>query len=483
MRMKKTLSAFLTIVISLSVLTGCGNIKTITDKIPDEATSNTSPSGFPEGFTAKKISSIDFGKAYSFGTGNGGMYYENENGKWGVVSADGKTDTGAIYTSCEPLGNYFQVKKIDATEYADITSINCTGVVDGNGNEIVPMKYATVSQLNERYIRVFEVTGQTENEDEVLIYSYEGLAPVFGLGDNVQAYYKGVWYIYDVTTGKRIKGVSGTRGYTTIARGNFVEYTTDDKQQVIVNDKGETLPEGADLFANGYYALVQDNEGGVYNSDNEKMFAYALDGYIPTNSTGDYICAVKTDEATNYVLMDYSGKIVSAEFVESPMVYGTFVYAGKQIYDFEGNVISAGSFTNVYYEEQFGNAWFLKSDEDYTLIKDDGTILYQGTADDTISVDATYHFSIKKSTDEGDYYYSIKDKDFTLEGNDIAPWLVQVKKANDTYDVVDVISGETIISGYTSYSCIEKPGEAIYVYARKGDSGYAFDIYAIKEFT
>ena len=74
--------------------------------------------------------------------------------------------------------------------------------------------------------------------------------------------------------------------------------------------------------------------------------------------------------------------------------------------------------------------------------------------------------------------YILADKDFTIDGRSVAPWLVEASGANYTYNLVDTLSGETIISSYSGYQFVTQPGAAIYVYAKKADGG--MDIYIVK---
>ena len=476
MKKFRLLSLVLALLMILTMFAGCGNKdndggKTDTGK--GEQVENAY-NELPEGLKAEKIGSIDLDDIST--NGDGGIYYKDENGKYGIMTLDGKKDTGAKYTSCEPLENYFQVMTVDTNSITDAASLNCIGVVDATGKEIVPLKYASIKVLNERYIRVCEVTEQTTNKDEALVYYTDKMFSLSaGDGDTL---FKGNWYVYDVTTGKTLEGVTGTQAYQISVFGNFVQYVTDAEEQVTVNDKGEKLPEDADLFDNGYYALVKDNAGAVYDSNNKKVFDYALDGFVPTDSEGDYILAAQYGDTRKYVLMDLTGKVVSGEFTDMPTVYGDLIHAGDKVYDLKGNVVVEGTFKNVYFDEQLGNAWFLKNDKDYTLIKKGGTVLYQGTEDDTLVFDAYSNFSIKKKVDDKNMYYSLAEKDFTLEGSSLAPWLVQVTKPNYIYDIADAISGKTIISGYQDYAYVAVPGSMIYVYAQKADGG--IDIYTVK---
>ena len=484
MKKFRLLSLVLALLMILTMFAGCGNKDNndggnketgATEGTTNNEEIQNSYDELPEGLKAEKIGSIELDSVST--NSSAGLTYRDENGKYGIMTLDGKKDTGAKYTVCEAIGDYFQVMTVDANSVTDAASLNCVGVVDATGKEIIPMKYASISKISDRYIRACEVTEQTTNKDEALVYYTDDMFSLSAGDDDIL--FKGKWYVYDMVAGKMLEGVSGTNKYDIYAYGNFVKYVTDAEEQITVNEKGEKLPADADLFENGYYALVKDNAGAVYNSNHEKVFDYALDGFVPSDSEDEYILASKYDnDVRKYVLMDTTGKVVSAEFTDMPTVYGDLIHAGEKVYDFEGKVVIEGTFKNVYFEEQLGNAWFLKNDTEYTLIKKDGTVLYQGTEDDVTSFDPYSYFYIKKKVDDKNMYYSLADKDFTLEGSSLAPWLVQVTKPSYIYDVADAISGKTIISGYERYSYVAVPGSVIYVYALKADGG--LDIYTVK---
>lgn len=430
----------------------------------------------PSSLTAQKIGSIKHSNVSL--NNNAGLIYRDENGLYGILTIDGKKDTGAKYTSCEAVGEYFMVTTSQAEpSLDDLTTLNCIGVVDATGKEIVPMSYAVVKKINERYVRVCEVTEQTTNEEEALVYFTNDMFSLTADEDDVL--FKGVWYVYDMIGGKKMEGVTGTKTYNIYSNGDFIQYTTDDGVKYTINHKGEPLPETADLFTNGYYAMADGNVGVVYNSEGEKIFEYALDGFVPTDSEDIYILASKYENSTrSYVLMDYTGKVVSAEFTDMPYAYGKLVHSGNKVYNLKGELVIEGTYKYMYIDDQLRNAWFLKNDDEYTLITEDGTVLYKGTDDDTFSFDAYSTFSIYKNVDNKQMYYSLADKDFTLEGYSLAPWLIRVTRPNYVYDVADAISGQTIINGYQRYLCIAVPGAPMYVYAYKGNGGV--DIYIVK---
>lgn len=370
------------------------------------------------GLSAEKIGSLDYDNNI-FYLADGGVYYKDESGNYGIMTLDGKSDTGAKYTYCSGLENYFLVSTADESSASDVASLNCMGAVDATGKELVPMKYASVKVLNERYIYVCEVSEQTTDKDEALVY-YSDKRFSFGASDG-DLFFKGAWCVYDVTTGKPIDGVGGTSASNGIkVYGDLLEYVTDENETVIVDAKGVKLPDGASVLENGYYRLTEGNTAAIYNSDNEKVFDISLDGFIPKEIVDDYILAEKYDDTYSFVLMDLSGNVVSAEFAERPYVHGDLIFAGGKLYDFQGNVVIEGTFDDVC-SDHFGKLWFLENNDEYTVIDKNGTVLYQGAEDNTVSIDKDFYSLIGKKVDGKNTYYSFADKDFTLEGYEFAP--------------------------------------------------------------
>ena len=428
---------------------------------------------FPESLNAEKIGSADFD--YSSGSNTKGLIYKNDNDEYGIMSLDGKTDTGAKYAQCSVVGDYFIVINNLPESIDDIAALNCAGVVDVNGNEIIPMKYAAVNEINERYIRVYEVTEPAANKEEGLVYFSEDMFSFSADDDDL--FFKGNWYVYDMIEGKMLEGVTGTKSYNVFAYGNLLKYVTDDEEQIIINEKGEKIPENADVFDNGCYSVEDDDNGTFYNSDKKKLFDYDVDDFAPFSIDGEYIIASRyDDDGSKYVLMNMKGKIVSAEFTELPSVYGELLHSDDKVYDFDGNVVIEGTYDTMYMDEQFGGAWLLKNGDESTLIKNDGTVLYQGEDNDDIFTDP-YDFNIEKDADDGNMYFCFSDNDFTLNGYALSAWLVQAI-SGDYYNVVDAISGKTIIGEYDNFESYSVPGYGVYVYAEKEAGGY--DIYFVK---
>lgn len=405
-------------------------------------------------------------------TGDGGVYYTDENKKYGVMSLDGQQDTGAKYTSCEVKGPYFAVSTKQPTSYTDIAALNAVGLIDGKGNTVVPFQYASFKVLNDRYVQVIQVTARTYSRDDALVH-YSKNAFSFSAGDD--ALFKGKWSVYDVTTGSKVPGVSGTSAAPVTASGSYITYYTDAQERKVVNGKGQALPDGAKAFDDGSYA-VEEKSGTVFGADGTVLFGYDLTGFTPSGSTGDYYIAGKyVDGKTNYVVMDKTGQVVSSEFTSSITLYGDLILCDGKLYNFDGKTVIDGTYTSVTYDKLFGNAWLLRQDDRYTLLNDEGTVLYQGRNKDDISVSSSDFMASCKKGNES-YYYSYKDQDYTIPGYSFAPWIVQANNANSLYNLVDTISGEALLEGYKSYRYSTAGDTALFVYAEYNGGTDIFQI-------
>lgn len=470
----RELSFVLFVLMLFAILTGCGS--QAMDGNAEESQDSSEETGsdeLPGGFKVEKIGSI---AVEDVNCGYGGLIYLGENEKYGIMTFDGKKVTDAKYTFCEAIGNCFLVSTVDeeSVSVSNAQSMNCLGVVDGKGNEIIPMKYAMIDWLSERYYCAYEVTEQTDDKKEALL-AY-GYAP-FGLivGDSI--YFNGKWEVYDMIAGKKLDGVSGTENGDIRCDNRFITYSLNRWERITVDYTGEEYPENTHSISDSYYAVENSRAGTVYDFDHNKIFDYDLDGFIPYYGNDSIIIGKKdTDDEETFALMDTAGQVISPEYATCPIISGDLIAADGKIFNLAGDIIFEGPYTNVYFEEHFGNACIIENDDSYTVIDREGTVLYQQAEEDTIHYH-DYSLAFFKEIYLNEYYYSFADKDFTLSGSYLTTNLIEVSRYDGTYDVVDVLSGETIIHGYKRYVAKCDFGYVIYVYAEKADGG--FDIYTV----
>ncbi len=398
-------------------------------------------------------------------TSNGIIYREGE--KYGIITPDGKVDSGAIYAQYELKNDYFLVSKSKPSAINGIEGMNVTGVVDAAGNVRIPLEYAQIMMMDDRFARVVEITATVESEKEGVI------AYVDDNGEKVHC--AGTWYIYDMQTGEKVPGATGTTRYATYTYGSYVKYVTDDKKVVVSTPGGKEIPEKAVHLLNGYYVIEEEN--AVYNGDGEQIFTYDPAGYIPCESKDydQYILAKKqVDGKDSFVLMDLTGKVVTTAFAVQPRVYGELLLVGSNLVAFNGTVVAENNIV-VYWESLYGQCWVSQTKDARKAISKDGTVLYEGGEEDP-ALDV-HDMLLSKKVDGKEVFYSVKDKDYTLTGVAMAPFIVKVSNGESYYDLVNVLTGEVILGGYTDYR-VKIIGGVLYVYAIEPENN--FQVYAIR---
>lgn len=438
------------------------------DQNGDAGNSDVKPQGI-QGLTATKIGSINANSIYAE---DGGVYYRDANGKYGILSADGKKDTGAIYADCKALNKYFTVSTKTTAEMTAVADLNCFGLVDGTGKQIIPAQYAAFTMIGDDYVLVYAVTERAAGQEDGMVYYNEAFA--FSPNED-SVWFKAQWSLYDLRTGQIVPGMTGAYKTSVTAKGNLLTYVSAAKQYETVNYKGQPIPKNANCFNNGFYKINDGESYVVYNADGVEQFRGGEDDYEPYGFYFGYIQASKyVDGTIYYVLMNEKGEIVSAEFKgDSPDEYGTMLLYNGQLCTLDGTVLFEGPIKTVRQDTEFGKAWLLEGEDGtITCVDDQAQVLWSGDAD---SVEEYYHLLSKKVGDDT-FFYSIADKDYTIKGRVFDRWLVKVDKPDYVYDLVDTISGKAIISGYESFSAVDVDN-CMYIYAKKDG---AYDVYLVK---
>ena len=402
------------------------------------------------------------------------LTYE-EGEKYGLLSFEGKKVTKAIYDKIDDEEGYFIVTTKQPQNEDDFDGINSTGLIDIDGNEIIPAKYAIIDVLNDRYAQAIEGTGRTDSRDDMLFYMYSGM---FSLSPSEgDPLYTGNWCIYDLTTGKQVEGVQATNAYNIHAYGEIIKYVTDADEYRYVNAKGEEV-EDKDYFENGCYTEESGNDYVVYDSTGKSLFTCKADGFIAIESDGDYFVGRKSVNGNStYVLMDGTGKALTEELSDYPYLDDGYVRCDDGLFDLNGNRLFSGDVSSVYVGDR-GIGIFVNADDEYVLLDKNGEeVLRVSEDDENVDVYASSFTAQKKNGDAEDYF-CWKDKDFTIkDGNSKSCGYVSVYGEDNTSNLIDSASGEEVLSGYENYYVMGDADTGVYIYARNADQTY--DIYRV----
>jgi hypothetical protein len=368
------------------------------------------------------------------------------------------------------MGNYFVVATQEVNVDANNpTSLNAFGLVDASGKVIVPCEYSSLSILNERYVWVCNVSELTDDKDNAVTYmSKSGSFSLYPKDDDY--FFKGQWFIYDVQTGEKVEGVTGTKPDRPRVKGPIITYKNDAGTEFTVNEKGQAMPADANILANGMYVL----EGKAYTSDGKEMFAFKKDGFAATRVTDDgkyFIASKYVDYESRYAVMDMTGKLVSAEFDDSIYVYGLLIEKDDMLYNFKGEQVVEGEFDSVYYTRCADiDVYFLEKDDVTTVLDGAFNVIYQGELTDNMR-DYKTSATIQQTIDKVDTCYNYTTKAFDVDGYTNG-FLVTVSGKYPAYTLKEVVSGSSLIENSTGLTV--KDGNGIIYVVSQTASGHDF---------
>lgn len=430
----------------------------------------------------KKVGSVNI-DSDSVEMTKSGIIYKNADDKYGVMSLDGKNDTGAKYIYAdETAGDSYGYITVYADKSGD-GDVNFCGLVDSSGKEVLETKYGYFYILSDRYAKVVTATSKTTNKDNALFYYTDKL---FSLSpDSEDTMYAGKWQIYDLKNNKFIESVSGSLPYNMTAKGKFIEYVNDDKKTVTVDNDGNEITDERKILSNGSYVIEQNGNAKLYSTEGEELFGYSTNDYDISDSRDNYYLACTySDDSSQYFLVDDSGKAVSSKFdSQISDVYPDFLFAGDKIFKFDGENVIEGEYSTLYFDDVNKDAYYVNNDSSYVIFDKKGNILYKDDNSENGDISRS-GFNVSKKKDDSTYaFYNFTSKDFSIDGNELSDWLVS-QESDEFMNVVETRSGKTIIKNYDHYLSVKGYTDGIqYVFAYNAENGVSsegnFDIYTV----
>lgn len=440
----------------------------------------------------------DYGndKVQKIGSMERRSFVYNENKKQGIISLDGKFDTGAIYydVTLNSSGYYYaRTKEYDSPENLDV--INSINLVDPHGKTLIT-GFMDYSKVSDRFIAAAKAIEVVEGNGE---YDYFLSGAWFALSASEgDIKYNADFYIFDLETNSFITSLkyddSPNSGNF---YGDFITYKDASGSSKILNANGYTVPDGAVLLydtSDAYYKSETGVTGTVYDSQNNALFSYNKGtDYVPYGFTNGYFKA-RNPNGSRHVLLDKTGRVVSAEFsvssgasLTSFDVYGNVILfrtnatdSKDQIYNFSGGIIAeSANVLSCHDQNNFDKPLyysFRSTKGDLIIVSTAGEILFEVHGD--TSYDRDLDNRVSKKLGEDYYYFNLKDKQFNIKAQDTtaAPYLAVAETADGLLNIIDTTTGDVIIKGYSYYS-YKTDGTDIYVYAN--NNGIA-DIYLVR---
>ena len=413
----------------------------------------------------------------------------DKNGKYRILSKDGKSDTGAVYTAVSGSGMIFDVDSdpnymVTKSEFPlakDPASLNCFSLVDAYGKEIFPAEYAAFEALNERFVYAIKVTSATE---ESLNYLYRFQGDLFGEDSYQEYYYNGSAVLYDLETMQPVPGFTAA-SYDEMADDAYgafiIKYSDTDYSETYYDAKGNKLDSIETVYLNGSYSVQKDGSRTVFSAEGKELFVYDPSlynvdfgcpyfyyQYVP--GCGYYCFSSKqaAERTVKCYFLDENGEKCSPEFILSAeeddlsdLEYydlGNYCYLNGKLYDKEGNR-TAKNLQYISVDPFFDRGYFLLYENMMDFYAPDGSFLRRfdhysdGYLDDMSGIVDRLDCNVLIPTGESE------DLRFPVG------WFASVKgETEGTEDFIDLYNGEKLITGYLYYDCdISLSGETIVI--------------------
>lgn len=384
-----------------------------------------------------------------------------------IATYDGKSDVSVDYSGVLATKDFFSVTNHSGDKYdADnLDDINCLGLVDVYGKLLIPAEYAYINVINERYVTVYKATGELPSKDgapfKVTAYSAD---------DGVEHYYSIEWFIYDTVTCQKVDGATGTTSTYSSAKGAILSYRLDDKTLIKYSPNG-ILDENVVVFTDGSYL----SDGVVYNPDGSTRFTPKKGGFEPSSMDDDcnyYVAKKYSSGGAKYVVMDKTGKVVSAEFEKSIYVRGKLIESNYKIYTFDGKQVIDSEIKNLTYDCIAGVSIYYVQLADRDIVLDGAlNTIYEAASDTNIKM-YTWNGSPRKQEDKTYYMYCYAAREF-IQGYHVG-FMTGYSGSYNDYTLKDAITGNTLITGSKNLEAMATEDDSVQYIISKTANGYDF---------
>lgn len=422
-------------------------------------------------------------KIGGYGVTDSSFYYytghskNDKEARFGIINSSNYKVESADYTFLEEA-SYQDAANVDkhyyicskSTSVKDVADMNSNGLISTTGEELVPMQYAAIQVLNDRYAKVVTILGETKNKKEVLVYknpeTSDDRNPNTAMSNDATLY-NGRWEVYDLKKKAVVKNVNGVIPTEIAARGAII--IVGDKYY---NAKGELVSGVINAFKNGYYSVAVDANTSLNDINGKSLFQY--DNRVTTLYEAFDDNTFLEQEKGSYFIVDISGKKVSADFNYAVAKAGSYYFAysddGYLMFDKNAKLVYGGQIKSFKYQKDVDVFCLCDNDDNYTYL--DGSAKVIGKLPAATKSDGDYGIAYEISTSKYSVY-NFKEGKFNIE-TDKAPKTCGMFSISNNSAVVNVLDNTALVNAdYTSFAT---NGNGLVIAQRPDDSA---DLYKI----
>ena len=435
---------------------------------------------------AKLVASFnaqDMMKIGGYGVTDSSFYYytghskNDKEARFGIINSSTNEIESAGYTFLEEASyqdaanvdnNYYICSK--STSVKNISDMNSNGLISTSGEELVPMKYAAIQVLNDRFAKVVTIYSETKNKKEMLVYRNPETNDDRNTNtaiSNDATLYSGRWEVYDLKKKALVKNVTGIIPTEISAKGAIV--IVGDKYY---NAKGELINGVINAFKNGYYSVAVDANTSLNDVNGKKLFQY--DNRVTTLYEAFDDNTFLKQEKGVYSIIDTSGEKVSAEFNYAVAKAGAYYFAytdeGYLMFDKDAKLVYGGQIKSFKYQKDVDVFCLCDNEDSYTYL--DGSANVIGKLPVATKSDEDYGIAYEISSSKYSVY-NFKESKFSIE-TEKAPKTCGMFALNNNKAVISVLDNTALIDGdYTSFATT---GNGLVIAQKSDDSA---DMYKI----
>ncbi len=423
----------------------------------------------------------------------GGFLYTDENGKYGILSLDFQHDSGAVYAQALPKGSVFMVTRDDSVFEERVDSLNRYALVSGAGAELLGAGYADFFVAGRFAVAMKASEPAAKAAGALLTYSNtQFMPPKDAAGAKERnVYFKGEWQLYDLLTMMPLPQAAGTAQAKWFANGELVGWTDEKGARHITTALGFIVPEGAEMLESGDYYLLENTIATVYSPNGEKRFSYDPQEYsLYYDAQLKYYCcaANKPNENKTYsfFFLDETGARIPGTYESNTpeatyTAHGDYLFMSNRLYYAGRQVTGERTALGGGLDDLFGRGAYLYAEGKneagvksrfYTYYDPAGKALVE--MEEPLAAPRINGFYIAGEDAENPQMYIFNTKNYVPAGEKLGELFAVVAEEGGKADLIDLFTGEMLISGYDAYRFAGTlpAGEenAAMIYAFSGDN-------------